>query len=205
MEKINGPEPPHHQRGGAGRHRGHSSYRMHDPEIIFGELDLKAGDVFLDLGCGTGDYSVRTAEEVGEEGFVYAMDIQSELVDALMERAASLGLENLSATTSDIFAPMPFEDRSIDVVLISTVLHSVDLNAAGTTLFLEIFRILKPGGRLFIIECKKEEMPFGPPLRMRLSPEEIVKAVAKFGFTKTGYVDLGYNYMLKFEPCGETR
>lgn len=188
-----------HHEARNGPHRGRSSYWIHDPAIIFRELNLGNGDVFLDLGCGAGDYSVHAAKEVGKEGHVYATDIRGELIDNIRDRAASLGLENLSATISDIHAPMPFEDDSIDVVFISTVLHAVDLVAAGKMLFPEIRRILKPGGRLFVIECKKEEMPFGPPLHMRLSPEQIEEAASGYGFEKTGLVDLGYNYLIKFE------
>lgn len=198
MNEINRHENRCHPGSRHGPHRGRSSYWIHDPAIIFKELNLGNGDVFLDLGCGAGDYSVHAAKEVGKEGHVYATDIRDEFIDNLRDRAASLGLENLSATISDIHAPMPFEEGSIDVVFISTVLHTVDLVAAGRILFPEIRRILKPGGRLFVIECKKEEMPFGPPLHMRLSPGEIEEAASGYGFEKTGFVDLGYNYLIKF-------
>ncbi len=175
---------------------------MHDPDVIFKELNLKRGDVFLDLGCGVGDYSICAAEEVGESGLVYATDIQKDLVDTLMQNAVAAGLTNIWAFVCDIHDPLPFEDETIDVCFISTVLHSVDLEDAGKMLFSEVRRVLVPEGRLIIIECKKADMRFGPPLSMRISPDEIEERVSAYGFEKTNLVDLGYNYMIEFALNG---
>ncbi|WP_242492613.1 class I SAM-dependent methyltransferase [Methanolobus psychrotolerans] len=180
-------------------HRGRgSSFWMHDSELLFNELDLKVGDVFLDVGCGTGDYSIHAAEKVGETGLVYATDIKRELIDGLTNKAEEAGLKNVRAIVNDICEQLPFEDRSIDLCLISTVLHSLDLEATGEKIFSEIGRVLKYEGRLFIIECKKEDTQFGPPLSMRISPDEIEGYVCTSGFEKIGLVNLGYNYMIEF-------
>lgn len=184
------------------RGRGPSSFWMHEPDVIFGELDLKPGDVFLDLGCGTGDYSICAAEEVGETGIVYAADIQEHLIDNLIENAGAIGLNNIKGVVSNISEPLPFDDGTVDVCLISTVLHSVDLERYGEILFREIRRVLKPEGRLFVIECKKEEIQFGPPLHMRLSPEEIEVYASSCGFKRISFTDLGYNYMIGYATGG---
>ena len=178
--------------------KGKSSFWMHDPEVIFKELDLKKGNVFLDLGCGNGDYSIRAAEEVGESGLVYATDIQKELIDNLVKNAKQADLKNIKAIINDAHEKLPFEDKTIDSCLISTVLHSLDLEDAGKIIFPEIRRVLKPEGRLIIIECKKEDMKIGPPLNMRISPAEMKEHVCAFNFEKVDLVDLGYNYMIKF-------
>jgi len=178
--------------------RGQSSYRMHDPAIIFRELDLKPGDVFLDLGCGVGDYSMHAAREVGNRGRVCAIDRQKERLDTLLTQAQDANLGNLNVVAGDICDPLPIGDNTIDICFISTVLHCIDFEKEGARLFSEIQRVLKPSGRLVIIECKKEEMPFGPPLHMRISPEELEGHLTAHGFRKTGLVDLGYNYMMTF-------
>lgn len=185
--------------GDARHHKGRpSSYWMHDPAVIFRRLALKPGEVFLDLGCGTGDYSIRAAEEAGESGIVYAADVRKELLDSLTERALAAGLHNIRVVAADLRDPLPFCSAEIDVCLISTVLHVPDVWNGCDTLFPEVRRILKPGGRLAIIECKKEGMPFGPPLSMRISPEELEGRITAYGFAKTDFVDLGYNYMSLF-------
>lgn len=187
-----------HKNGHSPRRRGPSSFSMHDPELVFGELKLKKGDSFLDLGCGVGDYSLYAAKIVGPSGVVYALDIQEQLLDGLAEEAAFQGLNNIRTKVSDIDSPLAVADNCIDVCFIATVLHLFNLNEDGKTLFNEIRRILKPDGRLAIIECKKEDMPFGPPIYLRNSPEELEAAITPYGFEKFSYVDLGYNYMIQF-------
>ncbi|OPY29989.1 MAG: hypothetical protein A4E27_00083 [Methanobacterium sp. PtaU1.Bin242] len=180
------------------KHPGPSSFWMHDPELVFGKLELKEGDHFLDMGCGTGDYSQYAAKIIGNSGQVYALDIQDELITNLKEKAHQKGLKNIKAFISDIALPLPVEDKSVDVCFISTVLHSVDLSKHGTLLFNEIRRVLKPEGRLVIIECKTEDLSRGPPPDMRISPEELENSVEKHGFLKINQVDLGFNYMIQF-------
>lgn len=181
-----------------GRGRGPSSFWMHDPEIVFGGLGLKEKDVFLDLGCGPGDYAIEASKIVGNSGAVYALDKWQYLVDGLMEEADSQGLKNIKAVVSDITGSLPIEDGCIDVCLLSTVLHIFNLSKIEKTIFGEIRRVLKPGGRVAIIECKKEEQPFGPPKNMRLSPKDIEDSIQKYGFKRLSLSDLGYNYMIQF-------
>ncbi|WP_209690007.1 class I SAM-dependent methyltransferase [Methanomicrobium sp. W14] len=182
--------------------RGPSSFWMHDPKLVFKELNLKKGDTFLDLGCGTGDYSLYAAEEVGESGLVFSADVHKELTDALIEKADSAGLKNIKTTTADLYELLPFDDSSIDVCFICTVLHSVDLPKAAETLFTEIQRILKPKGRLSIIECKVGEVRVGPPQNMRIPPGKLEKVLSEYGFEKKSLLDLGYNYMMTFCLAG---
>jgi len=171
---------------------------MHDPELVFDALSLKGGDSFLDMGCGPGDYSVRASEIVGDSGSVYSLDRRQDVIDDLAEKAGSRGLRNIRAIVSDITEHLPVDDESVDLCFISTVLHSLDLADVEASLFGEIHRVLRCGGRLAVIECKKEEQQFGPPLSMRLSPEEIESSAIRYGFEKVDLVDLGYNYMIIF-------
>lgn len=184
---------PGHRRG-----KGPSSYWMQDPDLVFRELHLKEGDIFLDIGCGTGDYAIRAGTEVGTSGTVFATDIQEGLVHALMERAKTEGLENIHAVVNDIRNPLPFENSCIDICLISTVLHSLDLNQALPMLLREIKRVLKPEGKLAIIECNKENLNFGPPLHMRISADELNQHISTHGFVNVSHADLGFNYLSTF-------
>ncbi len=182
-----------------GGHKGPSSFWMHDPQIVFGEINLKPGETFLDLGCGLGDYSIYAAKIVGASGMVYAVDKQDELVNDLMVKATTMGLKNILGIKSDITSPLSLKDHCIDVCFVSTVLHCMDTQGKQvTTLFGEIRRVLKPTGRLIVIECKKEDRAFGPPKNMRLSPDQIESLITPFGFESTGFVDLGYNYMIQY-------
>ena len=107
---------------------GPSSFWMHDPEVIFNELNLRKGDSFLDLGCGPGDYAIRASGIVGNIGAVYALDKRQYLVAGLIERAGSQGIENLKAMVCDITGPLSIDTGCIDVCLLSTVLHIFNLS-----------------------------------------------------------------------------
>ena len=184
-----------HKCGGV---RGPSSFHMHNPDVVFGEIGLKSGENFMDLGCGSGDYAIYAARIVGDKGTVYAIDKWETIVTNLIGIADSLGLENIIGAISDITNPLPVNDSCIDVCFVSTVLHTLNMNKS-MPLLKEIRRVLKPDGRLSIIECKKQGQSFGPPQNVRLSPEEIEELVMLYGFKKIGCTDLGYNYLIQFK------
>jgi len=201
-----------HQCDGQNRHtKGKSSFWMQDPELVFAELNLKEGNYFLDLGCGPGDYSIRASELIGDSGIVYALDRNHDAIVDLRDKVVSVGLKNIKAEVCDISGPLPVKDSSIDICLISTVLHSLNLADVEKNLFGEIRRVLKPDGRAAIIECKKEVQPFGPPMSMRISPEELERTITPHGFERISLGDLGYNYLIQFkktsenlpDPCGQ--
>jgi len=135
---------------------------------------------------------------VGDSGVVYALDKTQSMIEALNAEANDRGLTSLKAMAADITEPLPIEDNYIDVCLIATVLHIPAVSKHIKSVFDEIHRVLKPGGRLAVIECKKEDMPFGPPKSMRLSPDDIERAIRQSDFKKIGVIDLKYNYMVHF-------
>ena len=181
------------------RHKqGPSSFWMHDPKKVFFSLALRKGDYFLDLGCGPGNYSIEASGIVGTSGAVYAVDRDKIMVKELETIAYQKGIPNINTVQTDITKSLPVTDNSIDLCFISTVLHIPYVSKNISALFNEVCRVLKPGKRLAIIECKKEEMPFGPPLDMRLSPADIENLIQEYGFKKLSMVDLGYNYLIQF-------
>jgi len=188
-----------HDHGGIERQKqGVSSFDIQDSQIVFSALKLNKGNVFLDLGCGAGDYAIAAAKIVGSAGVVYALDRWKEVMSGLTEKARSCGLGNVKAIKSDVVSLLPLKDKTIDVCLIAQVLHGLDISKAAKVLFTEIYRVLKPDGRAAIIEFKKEEVGFGPPMHIRLSPKEIEAVMAGYGFKKINLVNFSYSYLLQF-------
>jgi ubiquinone/menaquinone biosynthesis C-methylase UbiE len=171
---------------------------MHDPSLVFEEMRLKAGDVFLDLGCGPGEYSIHASRLVGKSGLVYSLDRSELSISELIQRAGEDGITNITAMVADLTEPLPIKETGVDVCLVATVLHIPDVTSKAGALCDEIRRVLKPDGRLVIIDCHKDDLSFGPPKHMRLSPEEVKELVGRYGFVVLSEVDLGYNYMIQF-------
>lgn len=177
---------------------GVSSFSRTNPEKIFAALAIKPGQHILDLGCGAGDYSMRAAKETGPSGKVTALDRWPDPVEALNNKASAEGLKNLNAKAADILSPLDIEEESVDLCFLFTVLHGLDLKTQVPALAREILRVLKPTGRFAVLEMKKEETPFGPPLEIRLSEKETEELFAGLGFKELSVTDLGYTYLSVF-------
>ncbi|MBP7462596.1 MAG: class I SAM-dependent methyltransferase [Candidatus Delongbacteria bacterium] len=180
---------------------GPTSFDRIDQELVFKEIGITPGCCFLDLGCGLGDYAIHASTQIGDSGLIYALDIQPDLIDNLETKIKSMGIQTIKPMVADITHPLPIETNRIDICLISTVLHIIDLRVHGEGLFREIHRVLNSNGRLIAIDCKKEHTTFGPPLAMRVSPDELAETVLKAGFQwYKRNEDLGNFYMVQFKP-----
>ena len=184
--------------------RGPSSLWLHDPEVVFREIDLRPGAAFLDLGCGPGDYAIAAARRVGSAGTVYALDKSPLMVDRLRGAVDARGLANIEASVADLTGRLPLADGCIDRCLICTVLHIFGPAGLGRVAFGEIRRVLKPDGHLAVIELKREEQPFGPPMQRRLAPEAVEAAIGRHGFDRFSLVALQYTYLIQFRRSGHS-
>jgi ubiquinone/menaquinone biosynthesis C-methylase UbiE len=116
-------------------------------------LRPEPGERILEIGPGTGYYTLDLAEWVGPGGAVEIFDLQQEFLDHTLERTRERGLENLVATQGDATA-LPYADGSMDAVVLTAVLGEIPDPVAALR---EIRRVLKPRGRLVVGEL------FGDP------------------------------------------
>jgi SAM-dependent methyltransferase len=111
------------------------------------------GERVLEIGPGTGYYTLDIAEWIGDGGTVEIFDLQQEFLDHTMRRAGERGLENVVPTQGDATA-LAYEDDSMDAVVLNAVLGEIPDPAAALA---EVRRVLKPDGRLLVGEL------FGDP------------------------------------------
>ena len=136
----------------------------------------------LEVGPGTGYYTLDVAEWVGPGGSVDILDLQQEMLDHTMRRAGERGLANITPTQSDATA-MPYEDGTYDAAYLVTVLGEIpDQDAA----LRELARVLKPGGRLVVGEL------LGDPHYVTLSALRLRAAAAGLSFERRSGSALGY-------------
>ena len=122
-------------------------------ERLYYVMRPQPGERVLEIGPGTGYYTLDIAEWVGAEGRVEIFDLQQEFLDHTMRRAGERGLANVVPTQGDATA-LTYEDGSIDAVVLNAVLGEIPDPVAALR---EIRRVLAPGGRLLVGEL------FGDP------------------------------------------
>ena len=105
---------------------------------------LEAGERVLDLGSGAGTDSLVAAQMVGPEGHVTGIDMTPEMLARARAAAKAMGAENVDFVESEA-ERLPFADESFDVVISNGV---IDLIPDKDAVFAELFRVLRPGGRI---------------------------------------------------------
>jgi ubiquinone/menaquinone biosynthesis C-methylase UbiE len=116
-------------------------------------LEPTPGERLLEVGPGTGYYTLPAADWVGPDGRLDVLDVQQEMLDHTMRRAGEAGLHNITPTCADARA-MPYEDATFDGAFLVTVLGEVPDQDACLR---ELGRVVKPGGRIVVGEL------FGDP------------------------------------------
>jgi len=178
---------------------GKSSFDLVDTARVFAELGLRSDSVLLDVACGVGNYSLAAAEFIGEQGRIHAVDLWAEGIATLRARARELALTRIRPAVADAAERLPLAEASVDIALLATVLHDLAAEGKATAALREVARVLKPGGRLVVIEFDKIESKPGPPLAVRLSPGEVADLVLPCGFLEEHTLPVGpTTYLAKF-------
>lgn len=147
-----------------------------DTQRIVSLLGVAPGQQVADLGCGTGYFTIELAKAVGKDGVVSAVDVMPEPLESVQARAEAMGLQNVRAIRADleVLGGTKISDNSQDLSLLANTMFQSQKKEA---MLAEAVRMLKPGGRLVIIEWKKGVNGFGPPDALR-TDEETMRALA---------------------------
>jgi ubiquinone/menaquinone biosynthesis C-methylase UbiE len=137
------------------------------PDDAIDLIGVKKGSAVADIGAGSGYMTVKLAKRVGPAGVVYATDIQPAMIALLEKRVTSAKLTNvrpiLGATDDPKLPP-----ASIDMALMVDVYHELSQPQA---MLRHILEALKPGGRLVLLEYRKEDpaIPIRPEHKMSVA------------------------------------
>lgn len=123
------------------------------PEKVLDSLDIKSGQVVVDLGCGNGYFTLRMARRVGETGKVLGVDIQKEMLDLLVQRASEAGLKNVEPVLAKENDPR-LPENSVDLVLMVDTYHEL---ARPAEVLGYVLRALRKGGRVVLVEYRGED------------------------------------------------
>jgi len=123
-------------------------------------VEIRPGDVVLDLGCGGGIDSILAARSAGPTGRVVALDFLPEMLERTAQAAREAGLDTVEPTLGELEA-IPLPDDSVDVVISNGV---INLSARKVRAMAEAARVLRPGGRLCVSDLTVEQDDLPPEI-----------------------------------------
>ena len=132
-----------------------------DPQRNIDQLGLSEGMTIADFGAGSGFYTRAAAQRVGTAGRVYAIDVQDGLLARIHDTAQSDGLHNVEVVHGDLehSGGSKLADMSVDVVIVANILFQIGQKEA---LVHEVIRVLKPNGRVLLVEWSDTFGGIGP-------------------------------------------
>jgi arsenite methyltransferase len=165
------------------------------PHEVVMSLGIKEGETIADIGAGSGYFAFRFSHHVGDNGRVYAVDINPDMIVYMNRRIRDLKVKNVVTILSAPDDPL-LMDGSIDRFFICETWHHIQ----NKTQYLALMKkMLKPGGQVIMLDFQKKDLPVGPPNEMKIAREDVIKQMQATGFKLEKENNfLPYHYFLIF-------
>jgi ubiquinone/menaquinone biosynthesis C-methylase UbiE len=166
-----------------------------DPDHAIDVLKIAKGSIVADIGAGSGYMTSKLAKKVGPEGKVFANDIQPGMIELLNKRLAKSKITNVTPILGTQDDPrLPID--ALDLVLMVDVYHEL---SQPQLMLRHIKASLKPGGRLVLLEYRKEDpnVPIKPEHKMSVAEAKLEVEAEGFKLTRTNE-DLPRQHILIF-------
>ncbi|MEH6607872.1 MAG: class I SAM-dependent methyltransferase [Halioglobus sp.] len=150
--------------------------RQERTEILVSELGLQAADVVADIGAGTGYFSFRMSPLV-PSGKVLAVDIQQEMLDIITAKADDAAAKNVVSVLGSI-TDINVTENSVDLILLVDAYHEF---SHPREMGESMFRALKPGGRIALVEYRAEDPSVPIKLLHKMSESQAIKEMSALG------------------------
>ncbi|MBM9520115.1 class I SAM-dependent methyltransferase [Desulforhopalus vacuolatus] len=161
------------------------------PDYPWEKLAMGKPNVLVDIGAGTALYSIAFLQKYQPE-IIYACDSSDVMYNWLKENIPEKYPNIIPLKTEE--NAIPLDNGIADLVFMINLYHELHNQAL---MLREAHRLLKPGGKIFIADWKKEEMSEGPPVTIRFFPEQVEEQLINAGFEQTGmYNDLKKHFLV---------
>jgi ubiquinone/menaquinone biosynthesis C-methylase UbiE len=153
---------------------------------VIQKLNIRPGSVVADIGAGTGLFEGALAKATGNNGTVYAEDIDQELLNRISSRAKDLNVTNVKTVLGGFTDPK-LPGKNVDLALINDVLHHIQDRAA----FLKsLGGYIRPGGRIAVIDYYPERGGHRTQPELQITKEQTADWMAAAGFKKSAEFEL---------------
>jgi len=167
------------------------------PERVLAALRVSEGQVVADIGAGGGYFTEKFSRRVGTNGHVYATDVQDVMIRKLTKRVKRRGLGNVTVVRGDFDDPR-LPAGVCDLAFFSSVYKEISDRA---TFLKRLHPVLKPAGRVAILEYRPDADAPGPPRAYRLPEAQVVAELEEAGYRLVERFDfLPREYFLVFAP-----
>ena len=165
------------------------------PDLLLPLLKLKPGDHVADIGAGTGYFARRMAKLIGARGVVYAVEIQQEMLDLLVDGARKTGITNIQPVLGTIEDPK-LPKAAVDLVLMVDVYHEF---SHPFEMMDRICAAMKPGGRVVFVEYRAEDPSVPIKALHKMSEKQVRKEAALHPLTwLTTHTNLPRQHVIVF-------
>lgn len=152
--------------------------QMMPPEDTLKKFLLDKEDIFADIGCGIGFFTIP-ASNIIQNNPIYALDISIEMLDELARRIVEKQINNIEIIKTQEY-DLKLPQASITYAFMCNVLHEIE---DKEKMIDELLKILRREGKLTIIEWQKKDTEIGPSINNRVSKEEVKALLEKKGMT----------------------
>jgi len=146
------------------------------PDYIISKLNIEKSEVMVEIGAGTALFSIAILQQLNPST-IYACDLSETMIN-WMKGNVSPNYPNIIPVKSEE-SSVPLDDGIADLVFMIALHHELE---NPSLIIEESYRLLKPGGKIFIVDWKKTDMPQGPPLSIRCLPEQVENQLIESGF-----------------------
>jgi ubiquinone/menaquinone biosynthesis C-methylase UbiE len=151
-----GQQDQEHQHEQRREDRNRNRWYWQMPVRVMDEIGVKAGMMVADVGAGEGYFTFHLAERIGNNGNVYANDIDNSALQVIRDRCEKENIQNISVILGKEDDP-ELPERKMDIVLMVNVLHLIN----NPSVFLKrLGKSLKPGGKLVVVQWDAEKMGY---------------------------------------------
>ncbi|EYE88883.1 methyltransferase [Fervidicella metallireducens AeB] len=162
------------------------------PEKILMDIGLRDGDKIADIGCGIGYFTFPASKIVGKSGRVYALDILPEMIEEIEQKIKENNSDNIITVLTEE-NNTKLEDNEVNYAFLCNVLHE----AENKEVFLnEVKRIISKNGMISIVEWRKIDNEYGPPIDHRLDENHLRALLKDTGFNDVEVLHLNEHFYL---------